>query len=203
MRFPPASTRAIFATGLALVVTNALSGCGGRTPGERSAATPSEEPPPSVALADTGADPIVVPIGADGIRARARAAGGVTVVNLWATWCAPCRAEMPALLRVAQAHRDDGVRLMLVSVDFEDQLGGVRRFLAEQSVEDTTFVKTGDDMGFINGVHRDWSGALPATLVYDRSGRLSDFWEGAADENRFEHAVIAALAASPRSEARP
>jgi len=127
----------------------------------------------------------------------------VTLVNLWATWCAPCRAEMPALLRVARAHRDDGVRLMLVSVDFDDQIGAVRRFLSQQAVEETTYMKTGDDMSFINGLHPSWSGALPATLVYDRRGNLTAFWEGAADENRFEHAVIAALAASNHSEAKP
>jgi thiol-disulfide isomerase/thioredoxin len=156
----------------------------------------------AVSAEATGGPP-VIPVDAANVLARIRSREGVTVVNLWATWCAPCRAEMPALLRVARAHRDDGVRLMLVSVDFDDQLGPVKKFLSAHDVNDTTFIKQQDDMSFINGLHREWTGALPATLVYDRRGNLSQFWEGAADENRFEHAVIAALTAPNPTEARP
>ena len=150
-----------------------------------------------VAAANTVAyGPPVEPIASAGIHSRVSDGGGVTVVNLWATWCAPCRAEMPALLSVARAHKADGVRLLLVSVDFDDQLPQVRKFLAGKGVDQTTYFKNEPDQQFINAVHPQWSGALPATLVYDKKGRLVEFWEGAGDENRFEHAVIAALTSS-------
>ena len=171
-----------------------LAGCGGS---DRHAATAasSGDDPASAANASTNG-PLVEPIASAGIRSRVTDGGGVTVVNLWATWCAPCRAEMPALLSVARAHKADGVRLLLVSVDFDDQLPAVRKFLAERGVEQTTYFKNEADQTFINAVNPEWSGALPATLVYDRKGKLVEFWEGAADENRFEHAVIAALTSS-------
>lgn len=148
-----------------------------------------------------GYAPVVIGLDARGVLDRAQHGGQVTLVNMWATWCAPCRHEMPALLNVARAHRADGLRLMLVSTDFDDQIVSVRKFLSTQSVNETTYIKMGDDNSFINAIHPKWSGALPATFVYDRSGRLTDFWEGAADENRFEHAVIAALTESTPREA--
>jgi thiol-disulfide isomerase/thioredoxin len=145
--------------------------------------------------ADTRIYPPVTPTTAEAVISRAKA-GNATIVNLWATWCPPCRDEMPALIRVARAHKEDRVRLELVSVDFEDQLPAVRKFLATQGFTDTSYLKTGDDMKFINAIYPQWTGALPATLVFDRSGRQVAFWEGRADESKFEHAVIEALAAN-------
>jgi len=124
----------------------------------------------------------------------ARPGARLTLVNVWATWCAPCREEFPALLKVARAHRREGVRLVLVSADFPDQLPGVRAFLAAHGVTDTSYIKSGDDMPFINSINPKWSGALPATLLYDDRGRLVTFWEGMADEDRFERAVTRGLA---------
>ena len=185
-------------------------GCSQRTPDHAAAGKAAGDKATAAVSRDTsgaatpfGYEPTVLAIGADAIRERVRSRGQVTLVNLWATWCPPCRAEMPELLRVARAHREDGVRLMLVSVDFEDQVGAVRKFLVSQAVAETSYIKQGDDMSFINALHSRWSGALPATLVFDRNGRLTDFWEGAANEDRFEHAVIAALAVAPQPETRP
>jgi len=130
------------------------------------------------------------------IVARATRPGArATLLNVWASWCVPCREEFPALLAVARAHRGDGLRLMLVSADFDDQIGAARRFLVAHGVTDTCWLKTGDDMTFIDTLHPSWSGALPATLIYDAHGRLAAFWEGAADSARFEKAVRAALTA--------
>lgn len=130
------------------------------------------------------------------ILARVRRPGArATLLNVWASWCVPCREEFPALLRVARAHRAEGVRLVLVSADFDDQVDAARRFLAARGVTDTCWLKTGDDMTFIDTLHPAWSGALPATLIYDGNGRLTAFWEGAADSARFEKAVREALTA--------
>lgn len=169
----------------------AIASCGGGS--DPAASSASRASTATSAMAD---GPAVEPIGAAGIRSRVADGGGVTLVNMWATWCAPCRAEMPALLRVARAHKGDGVRLMLVSVDFDDQLPAVRKFLVSHGVDQTTYYKNEKDQPFIDAMSNEWSGALPATLVYDRKGKLVEFWEGAADENRFEHAVIAALTSS-------
>ena len=158
-----------------------LDGCGARR----------ESAPPLSAAADSA---VVLPIDAAGLKARvADGRARVTLVNVWATWCVPCREEFPALVAVARRHRADGLRLLLVSGDFGDQLPATRRFLEANGARDTSFWKDEADMPFINGVHAAWSGALPATFLYDGRGRLLEFWEGGADSARFERAVTNAL----------
>jgi thiol-disulfide isomerase/thioredoxin len=129
--------------------------------------------------------------------ARVVHAGGapVTLVNVWATWCNPCREEMPALLNVARRHPD--VRLVLVSADFDDQRDTAMKFLADHGVTGTTYIKNGADQEFIDTFNRGWTGSLPATFVYDAKGRAVAFWEGAADESRFEAAISQARRSQP------
>ena len=141
---------------------------------------------------------IVVPISAPDVLGLVKRPGAkATLVNVWATWCVPCRQEFPSLLKVARAHEREGLRLVLVSADFDDQLPGIHAFLGTHGVRDTTYLKAGDDMTFINTLSPEWSGALPATFVYDPRGRLVSFWEGKADEARFEKAVRQALHSHP------
>lgn len=173
------ANRLVLAAAMASIV--ALAGCGPR---------PANEP--RAAAADSAA---IVPVTAADVRALAtRGDARVTLVNVWATWCQPCREEFPELLAAARAHESEGVRLALVSADFDDQAPMVRRFLAEQGWRDTAYLKAEGDQTFINGIHPDWGGALPATLVLDATGRVHAFWEGRADRARFEEAITRALA---------
>ena len=138
---------------------------------------------------------ILLPATAADVRARAERPGAsATLVNVWATWCVPCREEMPQLLEVAARHKD--VRLVLVSTDFRDQRADVVKFLTQHGVEDTTYLKEESDQPFIDGLDKRWTGALPGTFIYDRKGQLVAFWEGAADSARFESAIAKAASAS-------
>lgn len=153
-----------------------------------------DSPRAAHAPARTGG-PVVLPATADAVLARVRRGDArATMVNVWATWCAPCRAEFPAMLRVAEARRARGFRLVLVSADFPDQLPAVREFLRAHGIRDTSWIETGPPMAFIDSLERSWSGALPATFVYDDGGRRVAFWEGAADSTRFATAADRALA---------
>jgi thiol-disulfide isomerase/thioredoxin len=142
---------------------------------------------------------VLVPAGAaELLRLAARPGARATVIHVWATWCGPCREEFPALLAVARRHPD--VRLVLVSADFATQTADVSAFLAAHGVRDTAYLKHDGDQDFINGLDPHWSGALPATLVYDaRGGRVAS-WEGAADSAKFESAIAAALRSPTRQE---
>lgn len=121
----------------------------------------------------------VVPVTAAQVREVVAAARGkVVLLNVWATWCNPCREEFPHLLRLQRELAAEGFALVLVSADFDNQLPKVTEFLAGQGVDFPTYRKIGSDTEFIDGLDARWSGALPATFVYDRSGALRDFWEG-------------------------
>jgi thiol-disulfide isomerase/thioredoxin len=98
--------------------------------------------------------------------------GRVVMVNYWATWCEPCREEFPDLIELQRRHAGRGLRLLSISLDSpKERETAVRDFLAEQRPVFPVFIKTaGDPDEFINAIDPDWSGALPATFIYDRAG---------------------------------
>lgn len=148
----------------AFVITGAIAGC---------AAPKAPEPPP--------AEPTVElqPATVEQLHAAIQAGGArVVLLNVWATWCVPCREEFPDLLRIRREYRERGLRLVLVSGDFDEEIPAARKFLKEQGVDFLTYIKQGDDMTFINGIDSLWSGAMPATVLYDASGRKLWFREG-------------------------
>jgi len=201
-------TRLIRRRALAAFVAVAALAVPGCSSQPQSASPATGGAAPSVVLGDTArpAAPIspasVLQIRpADGamMRTAVREPGArVTLVNVWATWCAPCREEFPELVRLERAWRDRGARVMFVSADFDDQLPAVRAFLSEQGVTAPSWIKTGDDMAFINAIEPRWTGALPATFIYDSRGELVRFWEGKADYAKFESELRAALEQSPK-----
>jgi thiol-disulfide isomerase/thioredoxin len=159
------------------------AGCGRGSGREESAAT-----------AALGKGPVVTPVtGKEVLAAVHSSRAKVVLVNVWATWCEPCREEFPDLLRVRRAHSRQELDVILVSGDFPDQLSKVRAFLTEQGVDFPTYLKEEKDMPFINALSPRWSGALPATFVYDGQRGLVAFWEGKASAERFEEAVRRAL----------
>ncbi|MCS6816948.1 MAG: TlpA family protein disulfide reductase [Blastocatellia bacterium] len=133
----------------------------------------------------------IIPVTAQELLTRVRdGKARVTVVNLWATFCQPCVEEFPDLVRLEKAYRNQGVRVFFVSADFDSDLPAVRRFLQKHGVTYPTFLKAqDDDNAFITTLHPDWSGALPATFIYDAQGRLRHFHEGKGDFALFERLV--------------
>jgi peroxiredoxin len=56
----------------------------------------------------------------------------------------------------------------------------VDAFLADHGVTGVSFIKDEKDDAFVRGLNESWTGAVPATFVFDRTGRQADFWEGKA-----------------------
>lgn len=108
-----------------------------------------------------------------------------TVVNMWASWCGPCRQEMPAVQRFAQGH--PGVRVIGVAVN--DQVDDARAFAKEVGV---TFPLGFDADGQVADAYA--VSGLPTTVVLDRQGRLAATWPGpvtGADLARLTSALAA------------
>jgi peroxiredoxin len=65
--------------------------------------------------------------------------------------------------------------------------------LKENEVPWKSYVKKGADLSFIDAFHKQWSGALPATFIYDRKGNLRSFWEGITSYEELETTVSGLL----------
>jgi len=100
--------------------------------------------------------------------------GHVVVVNFWATWCVPCVAEFPALVRLQNRYASRGVVVMSVSADQGKQyIGRVQPFLTGHKADFPSFIlKPGDQQAEIDAFDPTWEGDLPRTFIYDRRGRL-------------------------------
>ncbi len=123
----------------------------------------------------------------------------VVLVNVWATWCAPCVEEFPGLLKTERKFRGRGVKVFLVSADFEANLPAVHSFLKAQGVDFPSYIKQGPDTEFVNALSPRWSGALPATFVFDSKGILRDFHEGRLTEEVFSKMISDLLEQRKRS----
>lgn len=110
----------------------------------------------------------------------------VTVVNFWATWCVPCIEEFPDLLRLEHDFAEQGLDVLFVSADFPDEKAAVQAFLAERGVTQTTYLKAGNTTEFVNAFHPEWTGAIPATFIYDADGQLVDFIAGKTNYDALE-----------------
>lgn len=121
----------------------------------------------------------------------------VVLVNMWATWCGPCREEFPDLMRLHRAYASRGLKMVLVSWDVEPRVA--QEFLARQGVDFVSYIKTEaeGDTAFIDAVDSRWSGAFPATLIYDRARTVRVLWEGKRSYAEFESAVRALLESKP------
>jgi thiol-disulfide isomerase/thioredoxin len=93
------------------------------------------------------------------------ASGHVTIVHYWATWCAPCRIEMPILDSYYRRHRGQGLEVLAVSID----QGVSDRKLRDATAHFSFPVARIDE---VKMPRRDIPSAIPVNRVYDKSGRL-------------------------------
>lgn len=100
------------------------------------------------------------------------------VVNFWATWCKPCVKELPAFEKINAKYRDKGVEVVLVSLDFSEKLESkVVPFVEKHGLKsDIVLLDDVDSNTWIPKVSEEWSGAIPATLIYNNNERK--FYEG-------------------------
>ncbi len=94
---------------------------------------------------------------------------------------------------MAEKYNGQGLKTLLVSADDTGDVAAVKKFLAEEGVDFPAYIKAEKDQAFIDGVDKQWTGALPATFIFDGNGKLRDFWEGGVAFNVFEQKVVEAL----------
>jgi thiol-disulfide isomerase/thioredoxin len=115
----------------------------------------------------------------------------VLLVNFWATWCVPCRKEMPLLVAMEQRLKAKGFQFITVSADEPEQEAAAKAFLEKHKVlAPAYFRRAKDDDAFIRLVDPNWSGALPALLLYGRDGKKVRAFYGEADMKALEAAIV-------------
>jgi cytochrome c biogenesis protein CcmG/thiol:disulfide interchange protein DsbE len=110
--------------------------------------------------------------------------GKVVLVNFWATWCAPCREEIPHFQFLLREYRSRGLEVIGIALD-EEGISAVKPFVEEEGI--TYLVLIGDDE-----VVRAFGGIryMPTTFLIDRSGRVVKKYFGAMRRNVLEEGIM-------------
>ncbi|MCX2582265.1 TlpA family protein disulfide reductase [Pedobacter sp. MR22-3] len=102
--------------------------------------------------------------------------GKVIFLNFWATWCPPCRAEMPSLHKLFTQFKNDK-NVVFIFVDADGDLKKSAKFIADRQYELPVYA-------FASEIPKQvFESALPTTVIFDRQGRLSFRHEGMANYN--------------------
>lgn len=102
--------------------------------------------------------------------------GQVVLLNIWATWCGPCKQEMPSMERLHQEYAPNGLAVVAVSVDAPGMDTQIRDFVSNYGL---TFDVLYDQHELFRAVYR-YAG-VPETYLIDRSGVIRRRWLGADD----------------------
>ncbi|MCO6472142.1 MAG: TlpA disulfide reductase family protein [Melioribacteraceae bacterium] len=100
-------------------------------------------------------------------------------VNLWATWCVPCREEFPALIKLKKKYAEQ-TDIIAISVDYPDEIESkIIPFLSSFKINFPVYVNSFEKQeDLINFLNESWFGSLPATFIYDEKGKQQFFING-------------------------
>ncbi len=104
--------------------------------------------------------------------------GNIVLLNFWATWCAPCREEIPDLIKISEKYKTKNLKIVGVNVDSED-LDLVNKFIKDFKMDYTVLLT-------VPGSLLSQQKSVPMTLLIDEESRLVKKYVGAAERSLFE-----------------
>lgn len=129
-----------------------------------------------------------IPTPGNGVLRLSDLRGKVVLLNFWATWCEPCREEMPSMERLHRAYKDRGLAVLAVSLDSQGA-SVVKPFVKKLAL---TFPIGLDPKMAVRETYGVW--AVPSTFIIDRSGKRVLFANGArAWDSKAAHALVESL----------
>jgi len=125
---------------------------------------------------------------ANGVQvALAAYRGKIVLLNFWATWCGPCKIEIPWFIEFNKSYRDRGFAVLGVSLD-DDEWKSVKPYLAEKKID--YMVVVGNDQ--VSKSYGDVD-SLPTTFLIDRNGRIAFVHMGLVGKDTYEKEIRSLL----------
>jgi peroxiredoxin len=145
------------------------------------------------ALAKADAEPVTLEsIDDDGIARLAKNdTKKLLVVNLWATWCAPCVAELPEFVTMNRMYRKRNFQLVTISLDEPEKRDDALKVLQENHVAATNYLlHTKDRDKFAEALDPEWPGPVPYTLLIAPGGKVIYRYSGPIDPLEVKRAIV-------------
>jgi peroxiredoxin len=119
------------------------------------------------------------------------------LVNLWATWCGPCVAELPELVTMNRMYRGRNFQLVTISLDDLAKREDAARVLKENHVASANFILKADDRDkFAEALDQEWPGPVPYTLLITPGGKVVYRKVGAIEPLEVKRAILSYLGRS-------
>jgi thiol-disulfide isomerase/thioredoxin len=116
--------------------------------------------------------------------------GKPIVMNFWATWCGPCRAEIPSLVELQKVYSEEGKDVVILGISVDDPVEKLKPYAAQMKMNYPVLVGNGrDDVQDAFGPL--WG--IPVTVFIDRDGRIAKKHSGIASKEQFEQEIKALL----------
>ena len=114
----------------------------------------------------------------------------VVLLNVWATWCGPCVAELPELLTMNRMYRGRKFRLVTISLDDPEQKADAHKALKELQMSTTNYLSSIEKRDrFADLLDKDWKGPLPHTVVFAPGGKVVYRKNGPLDPLELKRAI--------------
>ena len=146
-----------------------------------SSPTPPPKPQEEAAPKEPAPAPIEALDAAGLIEVLEASQAPLTIVSLWATWCPACLNDLPILTRIQRA-KPEAVRVILVSVNIEEERPAVLQLLRGAGVDFSSYQLAGDEDAFIEAFLPTWDAGLPMTVFFNRQGERVFQLQGELDE---------------------
>ncbi|HZY79191.1 MAG TPA: TlpA disulfide reductase family protein [Cyclobacteriaceae bacterium] len=114
----------------------------------------------------------------------------IRVVNFWATWCGPCVKELPLFEKLNAERKDVAVTLVSMDLDLDPNPAKVHKFVAKKKIASNVLILDENDPNvYIDQIDKQWSGALPATIVINSKTGKRVFAEKEMHEGDLEKLI--------------